>query len=938
MKLTLSFVILNIIFATIFSQTITNQFSTDPIKLKTELDEGKITKENLFNAAMNDEVDFKTVFQLDYLFEVFTIDEIMKIEKKYFDASRNSDGIESNNNKIEKSLNAVQKNYDLKFTESNIYGTTEFGISVATAGDFNGDGYDDILVGAWGSQNYKGAVYIFLGGVSMDSKPDLVLFGENEGDYFGQSVSSAGDVNNDGYDDIIIGAYGYNSRQGRAYIYFGSSDLSNTTPLIFTGEATGNNFGYSVSSAGNVNGDDYDDVIIGAYGFNVSRGKAYIYFGDASMDATADFTVTGIGISNNLGRSVACAGLVNADAYSDIIIGANGVNTNKGAAYLFYGSLTIGGNVTSANAALTFSGESSNNHFGRSVSSAGDFNNNGYDDIIIGAWGYSSSRGRAYIYYGGPAIDNIADITMTGEASNNYFGASVSKAGNINNDVYDDVIVGAFGYNTSTGRAYIYNGNNSNDGIADLTINGLSINSYLGYSVGYAGNIDNDSYDDFIVGSYRYNNYAGRADIFTGSSSPDNIVDVEILGPGTDNKYGSFIAGIGDINKDGFDDFLVSAPNYKNKTGRVYLYFGNNTSDKIVDFIFTGENEGDNFGCCLSSAGDFNNDTYRDILIGADGFNNGLGKAYLFSGATLSNIPLLEFNANTNDTAFGCSVAVLGDVNNDGKNDIIIGASRYGEKVGRAYVYFGGTPLNNVPDLVLTGEDVDNYFGTCVSSAGDFNGDSYKDILVGAIGHNSYTGKAYIYFGGPGIDNVSDITFTGEFVGNLFGTSLATVGDLNGDGYDDVIISATGYNNNTGRAYIYFGNNISDNSADVVLTGKNIGNRFGLSVSSAGFVNSDIYPDVVVGAPGYNSNTGRDYIFYGGQNMNDIENVILTGEGVNNYFGQSVSSVGDFDGTGKAGIVVGAYNNGDNGAAYLYMLDIQQITLQLKVYLQGAYR
>ena len=163
-----------------------------------------------------------------------------------------------------------------------------FGISVSTAGDVNGDGYSDIIVGAPFNDaggNDAGRAYIYFGGTSMDNIADVIMTGEAADDRFGFPVSTAGDVNGDGYNDVIVGAIfndaGGNTA-GRAYIYFGGTSMDNNVDVTMTGEAAGDFFGISVSTAGDVNGDGYSDVIVGAY-FNDAggsdAGRAYIYFG-----------------------------------------------------------------------------------------------------------------------------------------------------------------------------------------------------------------------------------------------------------------------------------------------------------------------------------------------------------------------------------------------------------------------------------------------------------------------------------------------------------------------------------------------------------------------------------------------------------------------------------------------------------------------------------
>lgn len=161
------------------------------------------------------------------------------------------------------------------------YPLDNFGRTLADAGDFNGDGYDDFIVGAFTYNSNTGRVYLFLGGPIIDIQPDLIFTGEIPGDYFGCSISSAGDVNGDGYSDIIIGAYNYFNSYGRAYLYFGGSVINNIPDLTITGTGFMDNFASSVSSAGDLNNDGYDDVVISGFG---PDSKVKVYFGGQNMN------------------------------------------------------------------------------------------------------------------------------------------------------------------------------------------------------------------------------------------------------------------------------------------------------------------------------------------------------------------------------------------------------------------------------------------------------------------------------------------------------------------------------------------------------------------------------------------------------------------------------------------------------------------------------
>lgn len=390
-----------------------------------------------------------------------------------------------------------------------------FGHSVACAGDLNNDGYSDIAVGAYGYSINIGKVYIYFGGPSVDIVADRTL--TEPGVYFGYTVASAGDVNGDGYSDLLVGTV----TLGKVYLYYGGSNMNTIFDLIFL-DALDPSFGNSFSCAGNVNGDAYSDIIIGADGYSNQTGRAYIFLGGSTMNNVADITITGSASGDRLGISVASAGNVNGDAYSDVIVGSHGYNLYTGKAYIYYGAASMN-NV----ADVTFTGESTTNYFGVSVSSAGDVNKDTYSDVIIGAQGYNNVTGRAYIFYGGTAMNNTADIIMNGETANNFFGNCVARAGDINGDGYSDVIVGAQGYNSNMGRAYVFYGGASMNNLPDITLTGEAINDKFGFSVSTAGDLRADGFSDFIIGAYDYNSTTGRAYVYL--KKPLIEIDLKVL-------------------------------------------------------------------------------------------------------------------------------------------------------------------------------------------------------------------------------------------------------------------------------------------------------------------------------------------------------------------------------------------------------------------------
>jgi hypothetical protein len=398
-----------------------------------------------------------------------------------------------------------------------------FGCSVAAAGDLNGDGYGDIIVGAYQSGligQAVGRAYIYFGGLRPQNRPDLILSGEAPGDAFGVCVASAGDVNKDGYSDVIVGAYqndGRGANAGRAYIYFGGPKPNDRPDLVLNGEAAGDAFGYAVAPVGDVNKDGFADVVVGAYE-NSARGagcgRAYVFFGGARPDAVPDIVLSGEASGDRFGISVAGAGDVNKDGFADVVVGAyqnDAGGKDAGRAYVFFG-----GAHPNDRADGTFSGASAGDSFGFSVAGAGDVNKDGFADMIVGAYHNGAGgkdAGRAYIYYGAAVPSDKPSLVLTGEAAGDAFGYAVGSAGDANGDGLGDVVVGAYGNDaggSAAGRAYVYFGGQA-DPTADFLQTGEATLDNLGFAVSSAGDVDGDGFSDLIVGAPYSAGDAGRA-------------------------------------------------------------------------------------------------------------------------------------------------------------------------------------------------------------------------------------------------------------------------------------------------------------------------------------------------------------------------------------------------------------------------------------------
>jgi hypothetical protein len=288
------------------------------------------------------------------------------------------------------------------------------GISVATAGDVNGDGYADVIVGASAydnGQTDEGRAYVFYGSADgLGHDPAWTAESNQASAFFGDPVATAGDVNGDGYADVIVGAPRYDNGQtdeGRAYVYYGAAGgLSGSPGWTAESNLASAYFGWSVATAGDVNGDGYADVIAGALGYGNGQdreGRAYVFYGAAAgLRASPSWTAESDQVDAQFGLVVATAGDVNGDGYADVIVAApyfdNG-QTDEGRTYVYHGAAT----GLSTSAAWTAESDQVNAHFGDSAAAAGDVNGDGYADVIVGAPSYDNGQtneGMAFVYYG----------------------------------------------------------------------------------------------------------------------------------------------------------------------------------------------------------------------------------------------------------------------------------------------------------------------------------------------------------------------------------------------------------------------------------------------------------------------------------------------------------------------------------------------------------
>jgi hypothetical protein len=869
--------------------------------------------------------------------------------------------------------------------------------TVSSAGDVNGDGFADFMFGA---------AYVLFGradgfvpslGVSaLDGTNGFAIFGEASSDKLGQSVSAAGDVNGDGIGDLIVGSTGYGLLQGAAYVVFGSTsgfgsaldiaNLDGTNGFQLLGE--GGSYSFSaVSSAGDVNGDGYDDLIVGSTGYygNGYSNAAYVVFGGADpFSATLQLSnlngVNGFKIvaeaGARFGGAVSAAGDLNGDGIDDLVIGARTTETSvefeTGATYVVFGNASgfapqLDVSTLDGTSGFRLNGSQEDGGSGFSVSAAGDIDGDGIGDLIVGSRGYGVNDGT-FVVFGTEAgfassidlsaLDGTGGFRILSEGPYGSAGVSVSAAGDVNGDGFDDLVIGdpyldapGGGLYQPEGAAYVIFGGSggfgsifslsSLDGVNGFQLTGVAADDHAGAAVSGAGDVNGDGFYDFLVGANRDGaeggspgyvvfgrDFSGQVTAL-GTSGADNLTgivddtDFMVGGLGNDTLIGN--GGMDALRGGAGDDRLVVGDggfrDVDGGAGLDTLVIDDDPGDFVLgDFgaKLTGIEAVDlsaagghgihlDLGTVLGLSDTSNtlrvSGTSEDIVNAGPGwsfdqfieggayvrFTQGAAVLEIASGLTHD----LEFSINLanvdgertsrldglGDNYGSGEVAGAGDVNGDGIDDLIIGAPG----VYDAYVVFGH-PSGFPPSASLVSSGIrlagsSGFAGRAVAS-GDVNGDGYSDLIVGAPMIGGGAGGGYVVFGGPGVSgNVTLEALDGTNGFRLSGVDLTDVtgqtvssGDFNGDGYDDVLIGAHSANGGAGEAFVVFG-----------------------SASPLG-ANLDL------------------------SSLDGTNGFRLFGGYANDFAGWDVSSAGDVNGDGIDDLIVGAMRaNGYNGEAYVVM-------------------
>lgn len=661
--------------------------------------------------------------------------------------------------------------------------------------------------------------------VDLASDAQSTYWGDAQDDRGGWSVSGLGDINNDGIDDFAISAHWESttaSRAGEVYVVFGSGALPSASTLgsiadsdgfAIKGTTASGLLGEDISPAGDFNGDGIDDFIIGAQGENA----AHVIFGqigatrpDAAIDSLGSGGVTFSGSGDAFGGAVSSAGDVNNDGFDDILVGAWGASE----AFLIYGqssgyySGTVSVSSLSQSEASKFIGGPGDNS-GVSLHGIGDFNNDGFDDLAIGAEtasrGGKKDVGATYVIFGAatalPALIDLttdSDLEFIGGNAGDMAGHAVQGGFDFNDDTIADLLIGAPNADpnnlSDAGAAYvIYGGSNLGTGSialdqmntsAGLIINGVSAGSNFGGAVASAGEFNSDTISDIIIGAENYsagsNFGAGRSYVLFGQSGTPSGLALDNLksdqgaifdGAGSFNYSGKAVAGLGDINSDGKDDIAIGAHlatiNGIPRAGIVHIVSDNlpppnpSNSVSIVNSPFSTSG-------IFAQGSDDNNETF----------------------VTGSGSDTIETGAGNDQVASGGGNDILQDSNGDDILDADAGDDILISLAGQNRL-FGG----NGSDILIGGFGADSLDGGAGDDLiiGDLDGLYFgNDTIIGGVGDDLLQGAAgadtFVFRTNDGNDEIAQ--YARDYANPL--NSSATAADFE-VGLDTINLLGFGY-------------------------------------------------------------------------------------------------------------------------------------------------
>ncbi len=374
----------------------------------------------------------------------------------------------------------------------------------------------------------------------------------------------------------------------------------------------------------------------------------------------------------------------------------------------------------------------------------------------------------------------------------------------LNGDGFSDVIIG-----TRSLNAYVYLGKTTaslTTPIAYTNANFTITQAETIVNLDSVGDLNADGFQDLVV-TTNLQSY-----LYYGSAAFNVSSDLTLSGKGLSSySDGDCVSAAGDINGDGYGDLIIGDSSANGDAGAAYIYYGGSAMTSGIGTTLSPIIATHQFGAYVSGGGDMNGDGYSDVVVGMQ-YTYGYGSLYL-GGASMETTADLYFPSTTAVASGGAGVLLTGDMNGDGYADAFIVSQ---DTTANVCGYYGASTVENNKDITFSYTAQSNFFMQL--SSADLNSDGFEDLIFGHSQTASSNGKAYAYYGGATIDTLADYTLSGS-TGSAFGQAVAGGGDVDGDGFDDIIVGEWMFNSLIGQAYLYRGGSSADTTKDVTFTG-----------------------------------------------------------------------------------------------------------------------